>query len=232
MPAQPQKQHRWPFDVRPLTPKLGAEIIGVDLARGVDDALFRSIHRGLPAVPGAAVRPAGPAAGTAGGVRPPFRRGADPRDEPVSRRRPPRAVSPVQPRRERQSEREAPGQGHAGVAHRRLVAPRHRPGHHHLRRSRRRRGRRDALLRHVRRLRAPEPGMEGADREPARGAQPRFLAHAPPRRGPDDRGAAPRSPAGGPPDRAHAPGDRAQVPVPGGPRRVHRRHGLRRRPRA
>ncbi|HTO47640.1 MAG TPA: TauD/TfdA family dioxygenase [Burkholderiales bacterium] len=33
-----------PFDVRPLTPKLGAEIIGVDLARGVDDALFGSIH--------------------------------------------------------------------------------------------------------------------------------------------------------------------------------------------
>ena len=45
MPLKSQKQHRWPFDVRPLTPKLGAEIIGVDLARGVDDALFRSIHR-------------------------------------------------------------------------------------------------------------------------------------------------------------------------------------------
>src|SRR5882762_8263812 len=45
MLVQSQKQHRWPFDVRPLTPKLGAEIIGVDLARGVDDALFRSIHQ-------------------------------------------------------------------------------------------------------------------------------------------------------------------------------------------
>jgi taurine dioxygenase len=44
MSAQTQKQHRWPFDVRPLTPKLGAELIGVDLVRGVDDALFRSIH--------------------------------------------------------------------------------------------------------------------------------------------------------------------------------------------
>ncbi|HEV8647111.1 MAG TPA: TauD/TfdA family dioxygenase [Burkholderiales bacterium] len=41
---QSQKQHRWPFEIRPLTPKFGAEIIGVDLARGVDDALFRSIH--------------------------------------------------------------------------------------------------------------------------------------------------------------------------------------------
>jgi alpha-ketoglutarate-dependent 2,4-dichlorophenoxyacetate dioxygenase len=45
MLVQSQKQHRWPFEVRPLTPKLGAEIIGVDLARGVDDALFRSIHQ-------------------------------------------------------------------------------------------------------------------------------------------------------------------------------------------
>jgi taurine dioxygenase len=45
MLARFQKQHRWRFEVRPLTPKLGARIIGVDLARGVDDALFRSIHQ-------------------------------------------------------------------------------------------------------------------------------------------------------------------------------------------
>ncbi|RPI10175.1 MAG: TauD/TfdA family dioxygenase [Actinobacteria bacterium] len=44
MPVQPRKQHRWPFGVRPLTPRLGAELIGVDLVRGVDDVLFRSIH--------------------------------------------------------------------------------------------------------------------------------------------------------------------------------------------
>jgi len=44
MPARSQEQHRWPFDVRPLTPKLGAELIGVDLVRGVDDTLFRSIR--------------------------------------------------------------------------------------------------------------------------------------------------------------------------------------------
>jgi len=44
MPAQTRAQHRFPFDVRPLTPNLGAEIIGIDLARGVDDELFRSIH--------------------------------------------------------------------------------------------------------------------------------------------------------------------------------------------
>ena len=44
MSAQFQKQHRWPFGVRPLRPRLGAELIGVDLVRGVDEALFRSIH--------------------------------------------------------------------------------------------------------------------------------------------------------------------------------------------
>jgi taurine dioxygenase len=44
MLVQPQQQQRWPFDVRPLTPKLGAELIGLSLARGVDDALFRSIY--------------------------------------------------------------------------------------------------------------------------------------------------------------------------------------------
>ena len=45
MLVQSRNQHRWPFEVRPLTPKFGAEIIGVDLPRGVDDALFRSIHQ-------------------------------------------------------------------------------------------------------------------------------------------------------------------------------------------
>jgi taurine dioxygenase len=44
MLVQPQQQQRWPFDARPLTPKLGAELIGLSLARGVDDALFRSIY--------------------------------------------------------------------------------------------------------------------------------------------------------------------------------------------
>jgi taurine dioxygenase len=32
------------FEVRPLSPNLGAELIGVELARGVDDALFRDIY--------------------------------------------------------------------------------------------------------------------------------------------------------------------------------------------
>jgi len=33
-----------PFAVRPLSPRLGAEILGVELAQGVDDALFRDIY--------------------------------------------------------------------------------------------------------------------------------------------------------------------------------------------
>lgn len=45
MHAQVHADTRWPFEVRPLTPTLGAEIIGMNLARGVDDALFRSIHQ-------------------------------------------------------------------------------------------------------------------------------------------------------------------------------------------
>ena len=35
---------RRPFDVRPLTPKLGAEILGVNLAKGVSDDVFRAIY--------------------------------------------------------------------------------------------------------------------------------------------------------------------------------------------
>jgi taurine dioxygenase len=36
---------QWPFEVRPLTPKVGAEIRGVDLTQGVDDALFGSLYQ-------------------------------------------------------------------------------------------------------------------------------------------------------------------------------------------
>jgi taurine dioxygenase len=36
---------RWPFAVRPLTPKLGAEIRGVNLGEGVPDDLFPAIYQ-------------------------------------------------------------------------------------------------------------------------------------------------------------------------------------------
>ncbi len=34
-----------PLVVRPLTPNLGAQISGVDLAKGPDEDLFRAIHQ-------------------------------------------------------------------------------------------------------------------------------------------------------------------------------------------
>ena len=36
---------RWPFAVRPLTPKLGAAIVGVTLADAMSDEVFAGIHR-------------------------------------------------------------------------------------------------------------------------------------------------------------------------------------------
>src|SRR5258708_4298572 len=44
MPMKVKHKYSWPFEVRPLTQNLGAEIIGVDLARGVDDKLFSAIY--------------------------------------------------------------------------------------------------------------------------------------------------------------------------------------------
>ncbi len=41
----PLNRDAWPFAVRPLTPNLGAELSGVDLSRGVDEALFASLYR-------------------------------------------------------------------------------------------------------------------------------------------------------------------------------------------
>ena len=35
----------WPFEIAPLTPRLGARIDGVDLAAGMDDATFAAIYR-------------------------------------------------------------------------------------------------------------------------------------------------------------------------------------------
>ncbi|MEX0959258.1 MAG: TauD/TfdA family dioxygenase [Burkholderiales bacterium] len=43
--SQGQADVAWPFHLRRLSPALGAEIIGVDLARGVNDSLFSAIYR-------------------------------------------------------------------------------------------------------------------------------------------------------------------------------------------
>ena len=127
---------RLPFAVRPLTPNLGAEILGVEPGGG-------HLRRTLPTRStrrSCAIRcccsrrrTCRPAPGR---VRAAFRRGADPRDEPVSRRWLSGAVSALEPRRERQAQRQASGQGNARLAHRRLVVARDRPGDDHLRRSR------------------------------------------------------------------------------------------------
>jgi taurine dioxygenase len=39
------RAEHWPFAVRPLTPRLGAEISGVDLAHDLDATLFRSLYQ-------------------------------------------------------------------------------------------------------------------------------------------------------------------------------------------
>ena len=36
---------RLPFEVRPLTPNLGAEILGVELAKGISAKLFKGIYQ-------------------------------------------------------------------------------------------------------------------------------------------------------------------------------------------
>jgi taurine dioxygenase len=38
---------QWPFQIRPLTPAIGAEILDVDLAQGVDEAQFAAIYQAL-----------------------------------------------------------------------------------------------------------------------------------------------------------------------------------------
>lgn len=44
-PSSTASSAAWPFIVRPLTPHLGAEISGVNLADDLDDSIFAAIHR-------------------------------------------------------------------------------------------------------------------------------------------------------------------------------------------
>ena len=111
------------FAVRPLTPKLGAEISGVEPGgRRLRRRCSQAHLPGVPALSGAAVPAAGPSARPSGRVRPSIRRSADPRDEPVSRRWLSRSstgcrisTSTAQPNGKH------PDKGTLCVAHRRLV---------------------------------------------------------------------------------------------------------------
>ncbi len=44
MPTSISNPKQWPFTFRPLTPHLGAEIVGVDFSRPMDEQLFRAIY--------------------------------------------------------------------------------------------------------------------------------------------------------------------------------------------
>ncbi len=146
---------RWPFAVRPLTPKLGAEISGVALADDMSDDVFRAIYQAFLRYQVLLFPPQD---------LPPGRQVAFARHfgevqihvmNQYHADGYPGALPAVEPRRARQAQRPASGQGHARMAHRRVLAARHRPGDDHLRRGRARDRRRDAFLRHVRRVRAP-----------------------------------------------------------------------------
>src|SRR6516162_9436781 len=103
-----------------------------DCEGGDARGLSRDLRR-VPPLSGAAVPAAGCSAGGAGRVRAAVRRSAGARHGDVPRRWLSGALSAVEPRRERQAERAAPRQGHACVAHRRLVAAHHGTGDDHLR---------------------------------------------------------------------------------------------------
>ena len=74
--------------------------------------------------------------------------------------------------------------------------------------------------------------LEAAHRRPRRRPQPRLLAHPKARHRPDDRGAEARGAAGRASGRASPSRDRPHVPLSRRPRRVDRRHAVRRGPRA
>jgi len=121
--------------LRPLTPKLGAALTDVKLADDMSDELFHAIYQAflryqVLLFPPQDVPPAAQAAFA--------RQFGEVQVHVMSMytRRLSRALSAVQSRRGRQAERQASGQGHARMAHRRLVATHHGTGNDHLRRDR------------------------------------------------------------------------------------------------
>ena len=142
------------LDLEPLPGGLGAEITGFDFGAPISDERFAAVHAAflewqVLVFAGREVPPEG-----SGRVRSPFRRGPDPRHEPVPRGRLPGDLPALEPRRSRQPFRAASGSRNPRLAYRRLVAGPHRARDDDVRGRDPRPRRRDPLLRHVQRPRA------------------------------------------------------------------------------
>ncbi len=220
-----------PFAVRPLTPKLGAEISGLDLAGGLAPEVFRALYDAFLRIPGAGL--------SAGAI---CRR----------RRRSPsaRQFGEVQvhvmamyhadgfPELYRLSNLDADGRPNGKHPDKGTLVW-HTDGSW-----RRVTGQATIIYGEI----VPESGgethfcdmygayerlerrLEAAHRRHARRPQPRLLAHPPPRRRPDDRGAEARGATGRAPDRSPSSRDRPHLPLPRRSRRIDRRPAVRRRP--
>ncbi len=152
----------YPFELRPLSPTLGAEVIGVDLAQPLSDPDFDRIYEAFLEHQLLLFRDQHLAPG----------------DQVVFARR----FGPVQVHVMNQyhaegfpeiyylsnldasgpTDRQAPGQGHGALAHRWLLGAAHRPGDPALCRPGAPFGRRDPVRQHVRRLRRSRPGHAGS----------------------------------------------------------------------
>ena len=212
------------FEVRSLSPELGAEILGVELAGGVSAELFSAIYRAFLRyqVCCSVLRTSRRAAGR---LRSAVRRRAGPRDEPVPRGRFPELYRLSNLDDRGKPERQASGQGHAGVAHRRLVVARDRASHDHLWRSRAAAGAKRTSATCT--ARTNDSAMTGKCASPGCVRCTTSISRAiVGMAGPDDRSATAREAAGRSSHRTDAPGDRPKMPLPRRPRRVHRRHAV------
>ena len=137
---------RLPFAVRALTPALGVEVLGVNLGEGMSDEVFRGIYAAflryqVLLFPPQDVAPERQVAFA--------RRFGEVQIHVMNQYHAdgyPGALPAFEPRRAGKPDGPASGQGHARVAHGRLVVARHRPGDDHLWRGDAGSRRRDAFL--------------------------------------------------------------------------------------
>jgi taurine dioxygenase len=155
---------RLPFAVRALTPSLGAEVLGVNLGAGMSDEVFRGIYAAflryqVLLFPQQDVPPERQVAFA--------RRFGEVQVHVMNQYH--ADGFPELYRLSNLDEQGNPNgpasrQGHARVAHRRLVVARHRPGDDHLWRGNAGGRWRNAFLRHVRSIRASRSRVEGSHR--------------------------------------------------------------------